>query len=510
MRNRLLAMIVAAACCAPSLCLPQAGATLTSNGVSASAPRKAVTHHEITIGGQRVAYTATVADDILPGADGKPGAAAVTIAYTRDGTAEAAQRPVMFLFNGGPGASSSPLHMSALGPVLRVSSGSSDRSAATVADNSDSPLDAFDLVFIDPVSTGFSRALAGVDPKQWYGGRSDAIEVGRMIDDWLRVNNRTASPRFLAGESYGANRAGLILKYCPQLKFDGVILISGGERSLSGLGSQYVDTLPVMAAGAYFHGRIDHGGRTVEQVVEEARHFARTAYAEALAKGKALPAGDRHRVAQRMASLIGLPVELIEKEDLRISANTYMFNLLKDRNLRTGLLDVRTTSPLVANAAGAIDDPALGVVKPSANTSKPPTPEAVGAVASPGVAKYLREQLQFPSDDPYIGVNFKVNVAWKYDRKSGSTGALIAQRMRSDPAMRLFAASGFYDLNGGGDGSGFVHDGVPADRLTFVAFPGGHQVYDDDANRARFAAKLRTFVHAEPAESAHSDTHPGG
>jgi carboxypeptidase C (cathepsin A) len=470
----------------------QAGATLTSNGVSAAAPRKAVTAHEITIAGQHIDYTATVADDIIDGLDGKPGAAIVTIAYTRNAVANEAQRPVMFLFNGGPGASSSPLHMSALGPVRRLAS-TGDRSSASFGDNADSPLDAFDLVFIDPVSTGFSRALPGVDPKQWYDGKRDAIEVGQVITDWLRTNGRTASPRYLAGESYGTTRVGLILEYCPQLAFDGVVLVSGGGRVGAGPNAVYVASLPSMAAGAYFHERIDRAGRTVEEFVEQARKFAHDDYAPALAKGRSLPAAERHRIAAGLAAFTGLPPALIEAHNLRISVNLYMFNLLKDRGLRTGLLDVRTTSALVANASGAIDDPALGVVKPAANSKAKPTAAAVGAVASPGVGKYLHEVLDFPSQDPYIGVNFTANVAWKYDRGQ-DTASLIAQRTGTDPRMRLFAVSGFYDLAGGDDPSGFVHAGVPPGRLTFLPFAAGHEVYDDDANRARFAAALRKFV----------------
>jgi carboxypeptidase C (cathepsin A) len=471
----------------------QSGATLSSRGISATAPRKAITDHEITLGGRRIEYSATVADDIIDGADGKPGAAVVTIAYTRNGVANEAQRPVMFLFNGGPGASSSPLHMSALGPVRRVASGTSDRSSATYGENPDSPLDAFDLVFIDPVSTGLSRALPGVDPKQWYDGKRDAIAVGQVIGDWLRTHHRSDSPRFLVGESYGTTRAGLILEYCPQLRFDGVVLVSGGGRVSSGRNAVYVASVPSMAAGAYFHGKIDRRGRSVEQVVDQARHFARTRYAAALVRGTSLSEAQRHRIAKELSAYIGLPAPLIEAHQLKISLNVYMFNLLKDRGLRTGLLDVRATSALVANAAGAIDDPALGVVKPRAHTSAKPTAAAVGAVASSAVGEYLREVLKFPSDDPYIGVNFSANVAWKYDR-SGTTASLIAARMRADPRMRLLAVSGFYDLAGGDDANGFVQAGVPAGRLTFIQFAAGHEVYGDEANRARFAAALREFV----------------
>jgi carboxypeptidase C (cathepsin A) len=475
--------------------MAQSGAVLTSEGISADAPRKSVTEHHIQINGRKLVYTAIVADDIIPAADGEPGAAIVTTAYVVKGAN--GRRPVMFLFNGGPGASSSPLHMSALGPVRRLAGVASDRSASSMVDNVDSPLDTADLVFVDPVSTGFSRALPGVDPKQWYNGKGDALEVCRVIDDWLDANHRTSSPRFLAGESYGTTRASLILKYCPQLHFSGVLLISGGERTAAGPDAPFIESVPPMAAGAYFHRKVDRNGRSLEQFVAQARQFASGDYADALAKGQSLSPADRHHVADQLASFIGLPDTFVEAHDLRISTNDYMFNLLQDHGLRTGLLDVRSTSPLMKNASGAIDDPALGVVTPAANSNKAPTPEEVGAVSSPGVAQYLRDQLKFPSQDPYIGVNFTANVAWTWDNDR-DTSALVAQRMRSDSGMRLFVASGLFDLATTGDGSGFTHAGVPAGRLTFVSLPGGHEVYGDDATHARFGAAVRSFLRATP------------
>ncbi|HEX7945808.1 MAG TPA: peptidase S10, partial [Phenylobacterium sp.] len=138
-----------------------------------TAPRVAVTHHEGAFNGQPVRYTATVAETFLKDAAGQPAAAAITIAYVRDGVADPAKRPVMFLFNGGPGASSSPLHMSALGPVIRAPAAPGDRTGGGYQPNPASPLDAVDLVFIDPVGTGFSRPFPGADPKGFYSVTGD-------------------------------------------------------------------------------------------------------------------------------------------------------------------------------------------------------------------------------------------------------------------------------------------------------------------------------------------------
>jgi hypothetical protein len=123
----------------------------------------------------------------------------------------------------------------------------------------------------------------------------------------------------------------------------------------------------------------------------------------------------------------------------------------------------------------------------------PPTPESVGAVPSPNVATYLREELKFPSNDPYVGVNFTANAAWKLDQAEGAA-VTAAKRMQADPKLRLFVTFGVFDFGGGNDGTGFLQAGVPADRLTVVQFPGPHQVYDGDGNRARFSDELRKFV----------------
>jgi carboxypeptidase C (cathepsin A) len=458
------------------------------------APRVAVTQHAIQILGKTVPYTATVAETLVSSADGKPAAMVVTIAYTRSDVKNATRRPVIFLFNGGPGASSSPLHMSAIGPMIREKSKFGGGANEPLRENTVSALDAADLVFIDPVSTGFSRALPGADPKPFYDTRGDAVEVAGVIGAWLKAHHREASPRYLAGESYGTTRAPLILNYTPDLKFDGVLLISGGG-SRSGPNARDINGLATMAAAAWYHQKIDRGGRSVQQVADAANVFATTDYAAALAKGEALTADEKHVVAVKMSGLIGLPVELIEAKALRIDQSTFMFNLLKDQGLRTGKLDTRVTAPLQAGAEGAFDDPALGVAKPGANGAPPPTPASVGAVPSPAVGRYLIEQLKFPSSDPYYGVNFLANSQWVF-QKADRPAEIMARAMKADPKLRLFSAMGLYDL-GASDGPGFDQAGAPKDRLTLLRLPGPHEVYDGDDNRAAFNAAVRAFVTAK-------------
>lgn len=466
---------------------------------AAPVPREAVTQHRGVFNGQAVRYTATVAEAVLDDPAGRPAAAATTIAYVRDGVKDRAKRPVMFVFNGGPGASSSPLHMSALGPYKRTTAAPGDRSAGGWTENPNSPLDAVDLVFIDPVGTGFSRPFPGNDGKAFYSTSGDAQAVKRVIQHWLKANGREASPRYLAGESYGTTRAASIVKISQDLPFDGVLLIAlAGE--VSGREMPYVVALPTMAAGAWYHQKIDRAGRTVDQVFAEALQFARTEYLTALVEGGSLSPADRRRIAERMAGLIGLPADLIEAKDLRLSKNDWMFNILKDQTLRTGLLDVTVTAALEPGQDGAIDDPALGVVPKraaGAPAGPPPSPAALGAIPSPVVGRYINEVLKYPATEPYYGVNFAVNAAWTHERGANPYDAL-GQALRQTPKMRLFWAAGYYDLTTPAYAGRYVLDqaGVPAGQLTAVYFAGPHGVYDHPENLARFNAAVRAFVTA--------------
>lgn len=480
-------MIVAGSGVAPAMA--QVVAAPASTASALMAPRRSITHHAGRFNGQAVAYTATVADNFVPGPDGRPGASVITIAYTRDDVADPAIRPVIFAFNGGPGASSSPLHISALGPMRKAPAGQSG-----LVDNPFSPLDAADIVFIDPVGTGFSRAFPGVDDKYWYTGATDAKAVQTAILNWLKLNGREASPRYLAGESYGTTRAALIAADAETLSFDGVMLIAL-VAPLTGREMPFVASLPTMAAGAWHHQRIERAGRTVDQVYDQALAFARTDYVEALIQGSSLPAADRRRVADQMSALIGLPTNLILAENLRISSNTWMFNLLKDQGLRTGLLDVRVTSPMEAGALGALDDPSLGVV-PKGNVGGPaPTPASIGPIVNQALGDYVRDTLGFTTDEPYYSLNFLVNAAWSHgDSPQAMEG--LAKTLQARPDMRLFWAAGYYDLTTPAYAGRYVLDqvGVPAEQLTAAYFAGPHGVYDGEDNLARFNSAVRSFA----------------
>lgn len=499
--RRWAGLVLAAGLATVWLAGPASAEPASAVSTESTAPRNSVTRHQGTFNGERVRYTATVAETVLNDSEGTPAAKAVTIAYVRDGVKDRKKRPVVFLFNGGPGASSSPLHMNALGPDVRTNATPGNRGAGSWTANPDSPLDAADLVFIDPVGAGFSRPLPGKDPKSFYSVSGDARAVKTVIAEWLEANERTESPLYIAGESYGTVRAATIVGISQDLPFDGVLLIALAA-DLPGREIPYVASLPTMAAGAWWHNRIDRAGRSVDQIFDEAVNFARTEYVSALIQGASLPAAERRRIAERMSALVGLPVDLIEQKDLRLSKNDWMFNLLKDKQLRTGLLDVTVTAPLEEGAEGAIDDPALGAVPkraPGQAAAPPPTPAQIGPLPSPVLRQYLTEVLKFPTTEPYYGVNFAVNAAWDYEQRVNPFETLAAA-MRANPKLRLFWAAGYYDLTTPVYAGRYTLDqaGIPAQQLKARYFAGPHGVYDAPENRASFAKAVRDFV-TEPA-----------
>jgi carboxypeptidase C (cathepsin A) len=461
------------------------------------APRSAITQHVVHIRGATVPYAAHVAEIPVLGPDGKPAAMVVTTAYLRSDVSNADSRPVIFAFNGGPGASSSPLHMSAMGPVLRPD-GPND-AGAVFAENTQSVFDSADLVFIDPVSTGFSRPLAGVDPQPFYSTQGDALEVATVIAEWLKEHHREHSPRYLMGESYGTERAALILKYAPTLTFDGVLLVSGGGAP-TGPNMDSVNLVPGMTAAAWYFNKIDRKGRSLDETYNAAEKFALGEYRDALDKGSALSDTDRQRVAQDLSNFIGLPVDLIQQKNLKPSKNDFMFNLLKDQGLRTGLLDTRVTQPFNPNAVGDLDDPALGVVKPASSKDKKPTAASVGPIESKVLERYLTQDLKFPSTDPYYAVNFTANSKWTFGKGDGDTADIISAAMKADPDLRLFTVSGYFDLYAT-KGAGFAQAGVPQSRYTALMLPGPHSVYDgaDGENRKAFNDAVRTFIAQGPS-----------
>ena len=299
-------------------------------------PQTRTTQHNGTFGGQKIRYSATIAETILKADDGTQKAAIVTTSYVRE--PRESSRPVTFLFNGGPGSGSVWLQMGAFGPKrVAIPSDARDDGAPpyVLADNPDSLLDVTDLVFIDPPGTGFSHLIGKTEGKEFYGVTADAKAVAEVIRRWLNDNGRWNSPKFLGGESYGTTRSAAVVNQLVNQTFNdvalnGVILISTVLDFAAGSDAQgnelsYITNLPSMAATALYHGKAS--APSTEQFVEEARQFALGPYAAALLKGQKLPAEERARIRGQLARFTGLSETYLEQADLRVTPDRFFKEL---------------------------------------------------------------------------------------------------------------------------------------------------------------------------------------
>lgn len=455
------------------------------------APVVAITPHAGTFNGEKVKYDAIVAETFLNDPAGGPAASVVTTAYVRTDKKGQAQRPVLFLFNGGPGASTTPLHFGAFGPKKREGEGAAQR----MVDNPDSLLDAVDLVFIDPVGTGYSRPLPGHDGQLFWSRTGDAQAVKTIMAEWLKANGRQASPRYMLGQSYGTTRAALVAGIGQDLNLDGILLFALVGNP-PGHEMPYVTSLPAFATSAWYHQRIDRAGRSVTQVYDEAVAFARGQYVTALIKGASLTPAEKRATAQKMSALIGLPADFIEAKDLRLSKEDFMFNLLKDQGVRIGQLDGRATRPLDAPAQRPpYDDPGMNYAEP-----RSAAPAATGMVPASkrglsAVDSYYQEHLKFRMAETYNALNLDVNSAWDHEGMR-DVNAQIGAAMQQNPKLRLFWAAGYFDITTPPYSGRYALDqaGVPGERLTAAYFNGGHSVFTDPANHTALSQAVRNFV----------------
>ncbi len=458
------------------------------------APVVSVTRQVGEFNGEKVHYTATVRENFLAGPDGVPNAHLVTIAYVRDGIADPSTRPVAFVFNGGPGASSSPLHMNGVGPRLRAE--------GEIRNNPYSLLDVADLVFIDPVGAGFSRNFTTEAGPQYWSRTGDAKSVAEVIGRWLRDNGREASPRFLIGESYGTVRnAYLLANHQDELHIDGFVQVAMVGHASDDPDERVIGDFPSMAATAWYWERIPRG-RSVTEVFEEAADFAGNELRAALAQGDSLPEREKRAVANRMSSMIGIPAQFILDKNLRLSKDDFMFTLIADRGLRTGQLDTRVSSPLDGATRGPAGDPTMfgpgglkidgsgliGIDEPN----QPPEPDR----PSTTLERYLTEDLGFKTAvKHYRGVNFDANQAWDRDGNR-PIAPIIARAMREDPNLRLFWTNGYYDLSTPAFAArmSLQEAGVPSDRVQELLLAGPHSVFDGGDNKATLSQALREFM----------------
>ena len=466
------------------------------------------TSHSIVINGETIAYTATAGRLVLKAEDEKEGekpkASIFFVAYTRDAgpgvdpTAHAAARPITFSFNGGPGSSSVWLHLGLLGPrrVVLEEDGRPLPPPYRLGDNTYSLLDKTDLVFIDPVTTGFSRAVPGETDKQFHSFKTDIESVGDFIRLYVSRNHRWTSPRYLIGESYGTTRAAGLSGYLQErhgFYLNGIMLVSVvlnfmTVRFAPGNDLPYLLFLPTYAATARYHGKLgaDVPGDLAE-LLAEVEAFAMNEYALALLRGDALPAEERTAIAERLARYTGLSADYIARTNLRIDIHRFVKELLRNQRRTAGRLDSRYTG-IDRDAAGERHefDPSYALIQ---------------GPYTGLLNDYVRRELRFDSDLPYEILSDRVQ-PWKFDEHQNSyvnVGETLRQAMSMNPHLRVFVANGYYDLATPYLATRYTFDHLELDEslrgnVTMSYYEAGHMMYIHDPSLAQLRNDLAAFL----------------
>jgi carboxypeptidase C (cathepsin A) len=466
-----------------------------------------VTDHNVKIGAQTVPYKATAATILLKNEKEEPTALIYYTAYTRSDTKDISQRPISFVYNGGPGSASVWLHMGAFGPKRVVTSNaeSTPPPPYKVADNAGSLLDKTDLVFIDPVGTGFSRAVGKAQDKDFWGVDSDVKSLAEFITIYVSRNNRWNSPKLLIGESYGTFRSAALSNYLQNhegMYFNGIVLISSvldlGTISFNpGEDQPYVFYLPSYAATAWYHKVLPNRPDNVHALIDQTRQFAVTEYASALMKGSQLSATEKADIAKKISHYTGLSEDYLIKANLRVNLPQFMEELQRSRGLTTGRLDARFSGfsyDLLAEYA-----------------QSDPQSDAITGAYTAAFNTYLRDDLKFSLQDrKYRTISEEAEPAWDWKHKTGENfgfpgspnveGDLI-QAILTNPHLQVEVENGLYDL-----ATPFVateytmeHLGLPEKlqkNIHLQYYDAGHMMYLHDEDLAKLKANVAAFIEA--------------
>ncbi len=438
-----------------------------------------VTKHSITVNGKTLNYTATTGQLPIKSATGEIEALMFYIAYTLDGTPDKKTRPLLFSFNGGPGSSSVWLHMGALGPkrVKMLDDGNLPPAPYQLIDNEGTWLDETDLVFIDPVGTGYSRAARQDLAQRFNSVRGDIQSVGEFIRLYLTRNERWQSPLFLAGESYGTFRAaGLAGALVDQgIALNGIYLISTilqYQTVLTTRGNDlpHILMLPTYTATAWYHKKLPADlQKDLKKALAESEAWAITGYAEALAKGDRMTAAQRKAAVDKMARLTGLDPRYVDESELRIPLPRFNRELLRDRKLMVGRLDSRLTGPAPLDAGDSYE------FDPSNSAIRPPYTSLFN--------QYVREQLGYKSDATYFILGGGIQ-PWDFNSQNQfvETGDALRAAFAKNPHMKVFVGYGYYDMATPYFAAEYTlsHLGLhPAARANFTHkyYEAGHMMY---------------------------------
>ncbi len=461
-----------------------------------------VTQHSVVIDGQTVSYTATAGWLILENDKDEPIARFGYTAYTKNGVEDRSRRPVMFAFNGGPGSSSIWLHMGVLGPQRAVvnDEGYAPPPPAQRVDNAYSIIDVTDLVMVDPVGTGFSKPLGEAKGEDFWGVDQDIRSVGSFIKEYVSLNGRWASPKYILGESYGGIRtAGLVwhLQSVHGMNFNGVVVVSPFLNMGSGIDGGGIDLphvlyLPTFAATAWFHND-DPGKPDLESLHAEVERFAYDEYAPALLKGHTINQEEKEAVAAKLAAYTGTSVDYWLKADLRVNHQQFLQELKRDERMIAGRIDSRFIGPSVNPLAEWMDyDPFF---------------PAVGPAYTAAFLSYMHDVLEFGRDETYQIMGGVRDWDWEHRGPNARGWAVpwadlrddLAMALTMNPGLHLLVQQGYYDL--ATPTLATKHDIAHLDitpeareRIRIALYEAGHMMYLHQESLEKFRQDLAQFV----------------
>jgi carboxypeptidase C (cathepsin A) len=455
-----------------------------------------VTKHEIRAGSKVLKYTATTGLMPIKNQAGDIEAQIFFIAYMLDNAGQAAQRPLMFSFNGGPGSSSVWLHLGALGPkrVRMLDDGAMPAPPFQLVDNDQTWLDQTDLVFIDPVGTGYSRATRPEIASRFFGLRGDIESVGEFIRLYLTRYERWSSPLFLVGESYGTTRAAGLAGHLIDrgIAFNGIILVStimSFQTARFALGNDlpYILFLPTYAATAWYHKKLPPDlQQSLRKTLDEVERWAATDYMVALGKGDRLSAEERQAVIEKLARYTGLSKSYIDNSNLRIEIQRFDKELLRDQKRTVGRLDSRFKG---IDALAASERPDFD---PSMAAIRPPYTAAFN--------NYVRADLGFKSDLEYYILGGGIGPwNWGADNSYADTSEALRSSFAKNPYLKVLVASGYYDLATPYFAAEYTLNHMGLDpslrgNIKSSFYEAGHMMYIEKRSLAKLKEDVAAFI----------------
>ena len=507
-----VALLSATLCAAPAFAQGRGGQPPQAAPPSDSTPRVETagekeekisqTSHTMRLDGREIKYTATTGTLPIRLDNGQLAARMFFVSYTKDGE-DAKTRPVSFLYNGGPGAATIWLHMGSFAPkhVEMAAEGFQPAPPYRLVDNESSLLDVTDMVFVDAIDTGYSRVVAGVNNQQFHGQSGDLRAFGEFTNAYLTAYSRWPSPKYLIGESYGTIRsAGLAQEIQERhgIELNGIVLVSSllTYQTLSPAPDNdvaYAANIETFTADAWYHKKLppDLQSLPLKQAVDQSRAFAWGDYMLALTKGNTLTDAERTAMAQKLARFTGLSTQFVLNANLRVSAERFRKELLRDRRLAVGRLDGRFTS-IDADAAGEREEFDI----------------SNSALQGPYTAMfldYVRNELKWESDLHYPSSG---NVRpWTYDqnRYMDMTEALRSA-MTHNPFLKVFVAIGYYDMATvmGGAEFNFTHlayEKQVTERVSYGYYEAGHMIYIRPSAHKALKTDVARFIQGTRAQT---------